>query len=102
MVAKTVAVLPTCTERLVGRIEATSGLGPAGGVSASLAILPAVFSSTQILLSGPMTRMNGPEAAVGMMTSLVTVPATVIRPTLLLPFSENHSAPSGPAVIAKG
>ena len=44
---------------------------------------------------------QGPLSAVGRGYSVLT-PATVIRPILLLPYSVNHSAPSGPAVIAQG
>jgi len=45
---------------------------------------------------------HGSLSAVGTMYSLVTTPAVVIRPILLVPNSVNQRAPSGPEQIPAG
>src|SRR5437870_3401128 len=62
------------------------------------AILLPISSVNHRFLSGPVTIHAGRLPVVGTVYS-VTAPATVMRPTLLLPSSVNHILSSGPRVI---
>src|SRR5919109_2981219 len=98
--------LPLVQATKEGTSDARSGDAPLGRgypVSGwSRPILLPVFSVNQSALSAPGAIPSGSLAPVGIVNSLVTAPAVVIRPILLASASVNQSAPSEPATIPEG
>src|SRR6516162_7738458 len=100
IVAKAVAVLPTCTERLAGNTADTNGLEAAGTLMRP--ILPIVVNSVnQTAPSGPAVIPSGPLPGFGRGNS-VMAPVAVIRPIRFPGNSVNHKAPSEPTAIPIG
>src|SRR5271156_6425104 len=99
IMANAVAVLPTWTDRLDGRIAATSGLVLAGVVIRP--ILPLPSSMNHNAPSGPAVMPPSPPATVG--TGYSVIAPGVLAPRFLCRRAgANHNAPSGPATIPAG